>query len=190
MAPPPAHIDAAATVEQGAVIGEGSRVWALTQVRRGARIGADCVIGAGVMVDVDVVIGDRCKVQSGALLFRGVRLADGVFIGPGAVLTNDRHPRAVAPDGTPLTAADWQLSPIDVGEGASIGANATVVAGVRIGAWAMVGAGAVVAHDVPAHGLVAGVPARQMGWVCACGERAQGAGEIVCGVCGRRFTAG
>lgn len=176
-------------VEPGAIIGAGTRVWALSHVRGGAKIGAGCVIGTGVTVDADVVIGDRCKVQNGALLFRGVRLGSGVFIGPGAVLTNDRKPRAVAPGGELLTADDWTLSAIEVGDGASIGANATVVAGARIGAWAMVGAGAVVTHDVLAHALVIGVPARQAGWVCACGEPAEGSARTLCDACGRRFTA-
>ncbi|MBV8528604.1 MAG: N-acetyltransferase, partial [Candidatus Dormibacteraeota bacterium] len=131
-----------------------------------------------------------CKVQNGALIYRGVRLGNGVFIGPAAVLTNDRLPRAVSPDGSLKHDEDWTVSPIEVGDGASIGANATVVAGVTVGRWAMVGAGAVVTHDVAAHALVLGVPARQTGWVCFCGEPAQGSGEIVCAACGRTFQAG
>ncbi|MBV8195186.1 MAG: N-acetyltransferase [Candidatus Dormibacteraeota bacterium] len=181
-------VDPTARVEEDVEIADGTRIWGLSHVRRGARIGAQCVIGSGVTVDLDVVIGDRCKVQNGALLFKGVRLEDGVFVGPGAVLTNDRRPRAVDPDGAPLAAAGWAISPILVERGASIGANATVVAGVRIGEWAMVGAGAVVTHDVPAHALVLGVPAQRSGWVCACGELHQGEGEIHCGACGRTFT--
>jgi len=184
------YIDPAALVDDGVEIGPGTRVWALTQVRRGARIGRDCTIGSRVTVDTDVWIGDRCKVQNEALIYRGVRLGDGVFIGPAAVLTNDRRPRAVAPDGTLKRDEHWTVSPIEVGDGASIGANATVVAGVRIGAWAMVGAGAVVTRDVPAHGLVLGVPARPAGWVCFCGEPAQGSGEIVCAACGLTFSVG
>lgn len=183
------HIDPAAMVEAGAEIGPGTRVWALAHVRRGARIGAGCVIGTGATVDADVVVGNRCKLQNGALLFRGVRLGDGVFVGPGAVLTNDRRPRAVSPDGSLLTTGEWTLDPIEVGDGASIGANATVVAGVRIGAWAMAGAGAVVTHDVQAHALVVGVPARQVGWVCACGEPAHSARDPVCADCAKRFIA-
>ena len=123
-----AFIDSTARVEHGAVIGAGTRVWARTHVRSGARIGRDCVIGSGVTVDLDVVIGDRCKVQNGALIYKGVQLGDGVFVGPAAVLTNDRHPRAITPDDELLSTDDWQLSTIVVGHGASIGANATVVA--------------------------------------------------------------
>lgn len=183
-------MDPTAQVDEGVDIGAGTRVWALTQVRRGARIGEGCTIGARVTVDVDVVIGDRCKVQNEALLYRGVRLGNGVFVGPGAVLTNDRLPRAVAPDGTIKNDEHWTVAPIDVGDGASIGANATIVAGVRIGSWAMVGAGAVVTKDVAPHALVLGVPARPAGWVCFCGEPAQGSGEIACASCGLTFPAG
>ena len=184
-----AYVDPTAQVEEGVEIGADTRVWALTQVRRGACIGESCTIGSRVTVDLDVVIGDRCKVQNEALIYRGVRLGNGVFVGPGAVLTNDRLPRAVAPDGSLKHDEHWVVSPIVVGDGASIGANATVVAGVTIGAWAMVGAGAVVTRDVPPHALVLGVPARQAGWVCFCGEPARGSGEIVCAACGLTFRA-
>jgi len=184
----PPFVHPLARVEAGAVIGSGTRVWANVQVRRGARIGTECVIGTGVTVDVDVVIGDRCKVQNGALLYRGVTLGDGVFVGPAAVLTNDRSPRAATPEGAVLGDDDWDVAPIVVEGGATIGANATVIAGVRIGAWSMVGAGAVITRDVLPHALVVGVPARQLAWVCACGQRVDGEGDIGCAACGRRFT--
>jgi UDP-2-acetamido-3-amino-2,3-dideoxy-glucuronate N-acetyltransferase len=173
-----------ALVEDGVEIGPGARVWAYAHLRRGARIGAGCVIGAGATIDRDVVVGDRCKVQNGALLYRGVRLEAGVFIGPGAILTNDRRPRAVAASGDQLSDADWKVSPILVEHGAAVGANATVVAGVRIGAWALIGAGAVVTGDVPSHALMVGVPATQKGWVCACGAPTDRSGRMVCAVCG------
>lgn len=174
-------------VDEDVVIGPGTRVWAHAHVRTGARIGSDCVIGTGVTVDTGVTMGDRCKVQNAALLYSGVRLGDGVFVGPAAVLTNDRVPRAVNPEGAPRAPEDWQHGQIVVDDGASIGANATVVAGVRIGAWSMVAAGAVVTRDVAAHALVAGVPARRIAWVCACGERSDRGGDITCAACGRRF---
>ena len=183
-----AFIHPLARVEDGATVGVGTKVWALAHVRAGARIGTGCVIGSGVTVDTDVVVGDRCKVQNAALLYRGTRLGTGVFVGPAAVFTNDVLPRAIRPGGEPLTDADWDVSPIVVEDGASIGANATVIGGVRIGAWAMVGAGAVVTHDVPAHAIVAGVPARMAGWVCACGARVQATGDVTCSKCGTRFS--
>jgi len=183
-----AFIHPLARVEDGATIGATTKVWALAHVRSGARIGAECVIGSGVTVDTDVVVGDRCKVQNAALLYRGVRLGTGVFVGPAAVFTNDVMPRAITPGGEPLTDADWEVSPIVVEDGASIGANVTVIAGVHIGAWAMVGAGAVVTHDVPAHAVVVGVPARVAGWVCACGARVQASGDVTCTACGTRFS--
>jgi len=188
----PPFIHALARVDDGVAVGPGSKVWAGAHLRTGARIGAECVIGSDVTVDAGVVIGDRCKVQNAALLYRGVRLGSGVFVGPGAILTNDRKPRAVAPDGRLLTDEDWAIAEIVVDDGASIGANATVVAGTRIGAWSMVGAGSVVTHHVVPHELVAGVPARRIGGVCACGQTAAGAGaeEITCSACGRRFTVG
>ncbi|TMB91525.1 MAG: N-acetyltransferase [Chloroflexi bacterium] len=165
----------AAEVEDGVQIGAGTRIWALAHVRQGARIGSDCVIGAGVTVDVGVVIGDRCKVQNAAQLYQGLTVGDGVFIG------------AVTPDGALKSAHDWGVTATFVENGASIGANATVVAGVRIGAWSMVGAGAVVTHDVPEHALVLGVPARQVAWVCRCGAAVKGAGRLRCAACGREL---
>ena len=172
-----------ARVEEDVKIGAGTMVWANAHLRRGARVGTRCVIGADVTVDVGVVIGDRCKVQNAALLYSGLTLGDGVFVGPAAVFTNDRSPRAVTPSGEPRSAAQWQHGTIVVGDGASIGANATVVTGIRIGAWAMIGAGAVVARDVEAHALTLGVPARPVGWVCACGARADSQGVTACPAC-------
>lgn len=133
-------------------------------------IGDECIIGRNVYIDADVHIGNRVKIQNNALLYRGVTIADGVFIGPRVCLTNDRYPRAITPDGALKGVDDWEQGKISVGYGASIGAGAVVVTDVTIGAFAMVAAGAVVTHDVPAHGLVMGVPARLVGYVCACGR--------------------
>jgi len=160
-----AQVAPSAVVEAGALVGDGTRIWDLTQVRTGARIGDDCVIGRNVFIDQGVVVGHRCKVQNNALLYAPAELGDGVFIGPAAVLTNDRYPRAVTPDGGAKGAADWAAAGVRVAEGASIGAGAVVVAGVRIGTWATVAAGAVVAADVAPFALVAGVPARRLRWV-------------------------
>ena len=172
-----------ARVEPDVQIGAGTAVWANAHLRRGARVGAQCVIGSDVTVDLGVVIGDRCKVQNAALLYSGLTVGDGVFIGPAVVFTNDRSPRAVTPGGEPRTAAQWQRGTIVVGDGASIGAGAIVITGIRVGAWAMIGAGAVVVRDVEAHALALGVPARSVGWVCACGARAAGPGLMQCPAC-------
>ena len=151
-----------AVVEDGAVLGEGTRVWHQAHVRSGARVGAHCVLGKNVFVDAAAVVGDRCKIQNNVSVYSGVELADEVFVGPSAVFTNDRLPRAVNPD--------WEIVATRVERGASVGANATVVCGVTIGAAAMVAAGAVVTRSVAPHQLVAGNPARPAGWVCRCGR--------------------
>jgi acetyltransferase-like isoleucine patch superfamily enzyme len=168
---PDARIHPAADLESGVSVGPRTAIWQRAQVREGARIGADVVVGRDAFIDVEVVIGDRVKIQNAALIYHGVTIEDGVFVGPGAILTNDRYPRAITSTGDLARAADWQVSPIVVRHGASIGAGAVVVAGVDVGRFAMVGAGGVVTRSVPAHALVAGVPAHRIGWVCACGAR-------------------
>ncbi len=177
-----------AEVSPRARIGARTRIWNHAQVREGAVIGDDCVIGKGVYIDRDVVIGRAAKVQNYVSIYRGVRLGDGVFVGPHVTFTNDLYPRAVTPDGVPLTEDDWELVETVVEDGASIGAGAVVRCGVTIGRWAMVGAGSVVVRDVPAHALVAGNPARLMGYVCECGRPMTPAGRgslWSCGACGR-----
>lgn len=154
-----------ADVSAEAVIGAGSSVWHLAQVREKARLGKNCIIGRGAYIGTGVHMGDNCKVQNYALVYEPAQLGDGVFIGPAVVLTNDTYPRAVTPDGAIKSAADWEPVGVTIEEGASVGARATCVAPVTIGAWATVAAGAVVVKDVPAFGLVAGVPARRIGWV-------------------------
>jgi acetyltransferase-like isoleucine patch superfamily enzyme len=166
-----AFVHETALVEDGADVGEGTRVWHQAQIRTRARVGARCIVGKGAFVDFDVVIGDDSKLQNYACVYHGVTLGRGVFVGPHAVFTNDRRPRAVDPSFAPLRDGDWTVGETTVGDGAAIGANATILPGVRIGGWAMIGAGAVVTRDVPAYALVAGTPARRIGWVCACGER-------------------
>ncbi len=170
---------ASADIEPGAVIGAGTRVWHVAHIRAGAVIGAGCNLGRNVYVDAGVHIGDHVKVQNNVSVYAGVTLEDGVFVGPSAVFTNDFRPRAQN--------ADWMITPTLVRRGASIGANATIVAGNEIGEGAMVGAGSVVTHPVGDHELVVGNPARRVGWVCDCGEVvARGQvrpASVVCAAC-------
>ena len=185
----PAFIHANATVESDVAIGAGTSVWARATVRAGATVGRDCVIGQNAFIDTGVVVGDRCKIQNNALVYAPAQLADGVFIGPAAIITNDRHPRAITPEGEIKRANDWEMTAVRVDRGAAIGAGATIVAGVTVGAWATVAAGAVVATDVAAHALVGGVPARRISWVGRSGRRLErDSGVLVDPVTGDRFT--
>ncbi len=152
-----------AIVGDDAQIGAGTKVWHFVHVMDGARIGADCSLGQNVFVQKGAVLGNRVRVQNNVSLYDGVRLGDDVFCGPSCVFTNVVHPRAA------VSRKD-EYAPTPVGNGATIGANATIVCGNRIGAHAFIGAGAVVTRDVPDHALVVGNPARLRGWVCACGE--------------------
>ncbi len=165
------YIHPTADVSPNAHIGARTRVWHQAQIRERAHVGEECIIGKGVYIGAGVHVGNRVKIQNYALVYEGVTLEDGVFVGPHACFTNDLRPRAINPDGSLQSAADWDIVPTHVGYGASIGANSTIIAGVRIGEWAMVGAGAVVTRDVPAHALVVGAPARVVGYVCYCGEK-------------------
>ena len=185
------QIHPTAEVSPQASIGEGTRIWHQAQIRERARIGEQCIIGKGVYIDLDVVIGSQVKVQNGASIYHGATIEDGVFIGPHACFTNDRLPRAITPDGQLKGDSDWEVGRTLVKRGASIGAGAILLPGVTVGTFAMVGAGAVVTHDVPAHGLVVGNPARLVGFVCACGSRLDRVGSkedrYICPACGRGY---
>ncbi|MER1995494.1 MAG: acyltransferase [Arthrobacter sp.] len=179
------RIEATADVAANAAVGRGTLIWHLAQIREDAVIGESCVIGRGAYIGPGVRIGDNCKIQNHALVYEPAVLGNGVFVGPAVVFTNDTYPRAVNPDGSLKTAQDWQPVGVEVEEGASIGARAVCIAPVRIGAWATVAAGAVVTRDVPAYAVVAGVPARQVGWVGPAGHplvEGPGADEFSCPV--------
>ncbi|MGH3735742.1 MAG: acyltransferase [Micromonosporaceae bacterium] len=146
-----------ADVEEGASVGAGTKIWHLAHIRSSSRIGAGCILGRNVYVDAGVTIGDLVKVQNNVSVYAGVTLEDEVFVGPCAVFTNDLRPRAQNPD--------WEITPTLVRRGAAIGANATLVCGIEIGEYAMIAAGSVVTKNVAPYQLVAGNPARPLGWV-------------------------
>jgi acetyltransferase-like isoleucine patch superfamily enzyme len=179
------RIHPTAEVSPAAAIGPGASIWHHAQVREGAAIGPGCIIGKGVYVGADVRIGANCKVQNYSCVYEGNTLEDGVFIGPEVVLTNDRYPRAINPDGTLKAASDWDLSGSLVRYGAAIGARSVILPGLTIGRWSLVAAGSVVTRDVPDFALVAGNPARQVGWVCTCARRLEP--NLTCPGCGRRY---
>ena len=154
-----------ADVDSSAVIGDGSSIWHLAQIRDEAVIGENCIIGRGAYIGSGVTMGKNCKVQNYALVYEPAKLGDGVFIGPAAVLTNDQFPRAVNTDLTLKSGSDWDAVGVTIGDGASIGARAVCIAPVIIGKWALIAAGAVVTKDVPDFALVAGVPAKRIRWV-------------------------
>ena len=166
-------------VDDNVEIGEKTKIWHFCHVQSGARIGKGCSFGQNVNVSNNVKIGDGCKVQNNVSIYEGVELEDYVFCGPSMVFTNDLTPRAKYQKGS----AGYKKTVLHTG--ASIGANATVVCGHEVGRWAMVAAGAVVTKNVPDYALVAGVPAKQIGWVCECGNRL---GEnLECSECGRKY---
>lgn len=178
-----------ADVDPSAVIGEGSQVWHLAQVREYARLGPGCILGRGAYIGPGVILGKNCKVQNYALVYEPALLEDGVFVGPAAVFTNDVSPRAANIDGTRKTSEDWEMVGVTVRTGASIGARSVCVAPITIGRWAMVAAGAVVTKDVPEFALVAGVPARRIGWVGRSGVRLHDEGDhrFTCPATGDEF---
>lgn len=184
------RIHPSADVSERAVLGRGTVVWQQSQIREDARLGENCVVGKCVYIGAAVVIGNNCKIENHASLHEGVELEDGVFVGPHVVLTNDRLPRAINPDGSQKSTDDWEMGRIRIQYGASVGAGCVVLPNVTLGRFAMVGAGSVVTRDVPAHGLVVGNPARLLGYVCSSGHRltnASGSGWR-CPTCGEEVS--
>ena len=160
-------------------VGGGTRIWAFAHVMKGAKVGEDCNLGDHAFIESGAVLGNRVTVKNAVLVWDKVTVEDDVFLGPNMVFTNDMNPRVAfkkGPEG---------FLPTRVRRGASIGANATIVCGVTLGENCFIGAGAVVIRDVPAHGLVAGNPARRIGWMCACGLKLKP--SLVC-TCGRKYT--
>lgn len=166
-------------VDDDVQIGDGTKVWHFSHVLRGARIGKNCSLGQNVNVGNNVHIGDGCKLQNNVSVYEGVELEDYVFCGPSCVFTNDLTPRAKYPKGS----AGYKKTVVH--EGASIGANATIVCGHEVGRWAMIASGAVVTKNVPDHALVAGVPASRIAWVCECGAVMKDG--LCCPDCGRKY---
>lgn len=172
-----------ACIDAGAQIGAETKIWHFSHISGGASIGQGCTLGQNVFVASGVTVGDFCKIQNNVSLYEGVQLSDYVFCGPSMVFTNVQRPRCKYPQ-----RGSEFYAPTPVGEGASIGANATIVCGHRIGRHAFIAAGSVVTKDVPDHAIVMGAPARQRGWACECGEKLSEA--LTCPKCGRAYAPG
>src|SRR5215469_455841 len=189
------YIHPTAEISPDAHIGAGTRIWSQVQVREHAHVGEECNIGKGVYIGAHVRVGSRVKIQNYALVYEGVTLEDGVFVGPAVCFTNDLLPRAITPDGRLKGDEDWEVTSTLVKYGASIGAGAVILCGVTIGEFALVGAGSMVTRDVPPYTLVFGSPARQHGYVCRCARRLvdvhEQDGKLVgqCEVCGQVYLS-
>ncbi|TLP61168.1 MULTISPECIES: UDP-2-acetamido-3-amino-2,3-dideoxy-D-glucuronate N-acetyltransferase [Pseudomonas] len=179
------QVHASAIVDEGAQIGDGSRVWHFVHVCAGARIGKGVSLGQNVFVGNKVSIGDHCKIQNNVSVYDNVTLEEGVFCGPSMVFTNVYNPRS-------LIERKSEYRDTLVRKGATLGANCTIVCGVTIGEFAFVGAGAVINKDVPAYALMVGVPARQIGWMSEFGEQLElpltGQAQVQCAHSGARYV--
>ncbi|OQX54941.1 MAG: N-acetyltransferase [Candidatus Cloacimonas sp. 4484_209] len=178
-----------AIIDNGAKIGNGTKIWHFTHIMKGAKIGKNCTIGQNCYIASRASIGNGVKIENNVSIFDLVTLENNVFVGPSAVFINDKNPRAPYPKG-----GNW--IPTLVKEGATIGANATILCGITIGRWAFVASGAVVTKDVKDYSIVKGNPARHAGWICECGEKLRfkknrretsDTEKIVCKKCGRVY---
>jgi len=175
------YVHPTALVDDGAVLGPGTKIWHFCHVMSGARLGADVVLGQNGYVGGAAVISDGCRIQNNVSVYDGVVLEEEVFVGPSVVFTNVRNPRAHVD-------RKGEYAPTRIGRRATLGANSTVVCGTTVGAYAFIAAGAVVTRDVPPHGLMAGAPARRTGWACACGETLpKDAAPLHCARCGAAY---
>ena len=166
-------------IDENVTIGEGTKIWHFCHIQSGAVIGKNCTLGQNVNVSNNVIIGNYVKIQNNVSIYEGVEIEDYVFCGPSMVFTNEPNPRSKYPKGP----VGYKKTLVK--EGASIGANATIVCGHTIGKNAMIAAGAVVTKDVPDHALMAGVPAKQIGWVCDCGQKLNQ--HLICDQCNRKY---
>ncbi len=173
------YVHPSSFIDNDVEIGEGTKIWYFCHVQSGAKIGKNCSLGQNVNISNNVTIGNGCKIQNNVSVYEGVVAEDNVFFGPSCVFTNDLTPRAKYPKGRTA------YIKTRIREGASIGANATIVCGHTIGRWAMIGSGAVVTNDVPDHSLMIGVPAKHVGWACECGTILDN--DLTCGKCGRQY---
>jgi UDP-2-acetamido-3-amino-2,3-dideoxy-glucuronate N-acetyltransferase len=170
-----------ATVDDKVQIGSGTKIWHFSHILSGSQIGENCNIGQNVVIGPDAKIGNKCKIQNNVSVYKGVTLEDGVFCGPSMVFTNIINPRAE------IGKMD-QVRPTLVKKGATLGANCTIICGNTIGKYAFIGAGAVVTKDVPDYALMTGNPARQIGWVCVCGEKLNA--KFICPSCKKQYKKG
>lgn len=168
-------------VDENVFIDNGTKIWHFSHILTNTKIGKDCIIGQNVMIGPDASVGHRCKIQNNVSIFKGVTLEDEVFCGPSCVFTNVYNPRA-------FIEKKKEFRPTLVRQGATIGANATIICGVTIGIYAMVAAGSVVKSDVPDYAVVAGIPSRRVGWVCKCGTTLRFSSDhATCSACGSEY---